>query len=689
MSKISINSMNNTMNNNNMKGENNMMKNAITSKSIDPKAYGLGLHRRFRNAVNNKVHAVKFVINRVEIVYNKQTKQYDELVYKAIIDDSPLVREFGFDADYRAVNVKVFELNDEDERSTARRINIDGQKYIWCDSLISIEASDKKKIAELADKGYTLDVTKYMAATASPSNEKHACKYYAKMIDGMTEEDIFNKIDKLMGGALRYNLCHDLIDGKAIGKSNTRIGNYASGMQCLSKIRLAVERVAVVKGSIFQAFDFDEETLEAMEKAGVEINNHINDGAAFLNPIKVMEMAASVGVKLTEEAALRICVQTRWDVLNTKVMAQCKREDILEDMAAFYGAKIYGNPNGPLVALVDEDGAKMINWAALEDNNTVINMYVMAVANQSGVQSCGQHLIKYLNVDTEATLATIEKLATMAVDEFVMGRIESDVVAGYSVNSHIMAKLSPEEIVEDSMLLESIYAETITYIKTMISEAKISLDGVYTHMVFDTAYAITRGYVKAILNKTAEGFIEAYNPDVLRIYADEIKAIENNPELTDEEKEEQLFCLLSGTVIKFPSAMPDEYEIVVYQTYNQMMRKIDVAVAALDCSNETKEVIKDRLVDYIDHAAYGVTIYAPVNAMKNKLAGADIDYDATMCDMSELKFILINKRIEEAKQNPGYMGRCTVIKYGKVEPKEVVAEEAEEDDVLDVDNIEW
>jgi hypothetical protein len=120
-----------------------------------------------------------------------------------------------------------------------------------------------------------------------------------------------------------------------------------------------------------------------------------------------------------------------------------------------------------------------------------------------------------------------------------------------------------------------------------------------------------------------------------------------------------------------------------------MMRKIDVAVAELDCSNETKEVIKDRLVDYIDHAAYGVTIYAPVNAMKNKLAGADIDYDATMCDMSELKFILINKRIEEAKQNPGYMGRCTVIKYGKVEPKEVAVEETEEDDVLDVDNIEW
>jgi hypothetical protein len=34
--------------------------------------------------------------------------------------------------------------------------------------------------------------------------------------------------------------------------------------------------------------------------------------------------------------------------------------------------------------------------------------------------------------------------------------------------------------------------------------------------------------------------------------------------------------------------------------------------------------------------------------------------------MSELKFILINKRIEEAQKRPGYMGKCTFIKYGQV-----------------------
>jgi hypothetical protein len=44
--------------------------------------------------------------------------------------------------------------------------------------------------------------------------------------------------------------------------------------------------------------------------------------------------------------------------------------------------------------------------------------------------------------------------------------------------------------------------------------------------------------------------------------------------------------------------------------------------------------------------------------MKNKLAGADCDFDATMTDMSELKQILIAKR-----RRDGFMGDCIVISY--------------------------
>jgi hypothetical protein len=203
--------------------------------------------------------------------------------------------------------------------------------------------------------------------------------------------------------------------------------------------------------------------------------------------------------------------------------------------------------------------------------------------------------------------------------------------------------------------MESVISDAWIYCRSMISEMKVALEGVYTHMMFDLTYALVKGAVKSTLEITNEGFVEAYNPDVLRIYAAEIEAIENDPELTEEEKDAKLFEMLSGVVVKFPSAMPREYEIVVYQTKRQIARKI----ANFDLTNEEKEA----LTEYFNTTPYGCTVYAPVNAMKNKLAGADVDFDATMTDMSELKWILINKRLEEQETNPGFMGDCTFISY--------------------------
>lgn len=656
-------------------------------------------HKRFRKAVNDKIHAVKYVVNRVDITWNAMTKRYEEDRYLAIVDDSPLIHKFGVSIDYRAANVLVFDRNDDDEKGAARRINIDGQKYVYCESLMIIECDNKRKINELSNKGYMLDDKLYVAATASPSNEKHATKYYALICEETPdEEEVYNKINELMGGALdfyltkklsKHQILNTLVTGAMIAKANTRIGNYASGMACLSKIDLKVERVAYVNGSISQACDFDEETREQMLASGIDIDTNINDGAAFIVPEKIMEMAETVGVKLTMETALRVAVQTRWDVLNTKVMAQPKCTEDLERMAEFYGATIYGNPNGPLVALVDKDGAKMVNFEALMEGTTEINMYVLAVANASGVKTCGQHLIKYMSIDPKQTLELVSYYTKLAIDDFVVNKLESE-DEGYSVNHRIMAKLAPEEVIEDSYLMESLYSDAFKYVQSMIANIKLPIDGVYTHMTFDLSYALTNGLIDSVLGITPEGFVEAYNPDVLNIYAEEIKAIEEDDTLTEDEKEEELFKRLSATVIKFPSAMPDEYEIIVYKTERQIKKMIMNKVAEVEgISNEEKVMLKDILEYYFDHAYFGCTIYSPINAMKNKLAGADIDFDATMCDMSEFKFIAINERIKEAQKQPGYMGRCTVIVYGndvvrKTEEQTTVAEE-DFSDVEDID----
>ena len=646
------------------KSTNNMM-NTITSKSVNPRVHGLGMHNKARRSFLNYLHATKVVIRRVDVSYNKQTNQYEENRYFTIVDDSPLLRDMGAMAsEIHKPNFLAFDVDGDGNSTKARRINIDGQKYVLALNIMAVQCENQKKMEELSDKGMVIDGDHYIPVTASPSNEKHAIKYFLRLTNEIPdEESAFWRLDKLMGGSLSDKLMKDpetgkpiFVSGVSITKANTRIGNYASGMKLMGTFDLTKERVAVVKGSMLQASDFDEATEKLMKEHGIKIDRNINDGGGYISASKLVAMFyATLKLIMTEDDAMRIAIQTRWTGFTSKIMARALKTSTLEALAEFYNADIYGNPEGELVALIDEDGAKMLNYSALRDGSLVSNVYVMAIANASGVQSCGQHLIKYVAVDEQKTKEIISKLATLATDDFVVNRLESDFALTDMVNSRIMANLTPEEIYEDSFLMESVISDAWIYCRSMISEMKVALEGVYTHMMFDLTYALVKGAVKSTLEITKEGFVEAYNPDVLRIYAAEIEAIENDPELTEEEKDAKLFELLSGTVVKFPSAMPREYEIVVYQTKRQIARKI----ANFDLTNEEKEA----LTEYFNTTPYGCTVYAPVNAMKNKLAGADVDFDATMTDMSELKWILINKRLEEQETNPGFMGDCTFISY--------------------------
>ena len=174
-----------------------------------------------------------------------------------------------------------------------------------------------------------------------------------------------------------------------------------------------------------------------------------------------------------------------------------------------------------------------------------------------------------------------------------------------------------------------------------IGKLKVSIDSMYSHAKFDNSYVITGGaightlYVK-YLPAWDNYAVEAYNPDILEEKADEIKAIYEDKTLSEKQKEEALDALLTCVTIKYPSAGPEEYEIVRYLTKEELMERIN--------KMELPEEDKDDLRNYWELAQYGVTVYAPINIMKNKLAGMDIDFDATLADFSELKNILLADR---------------------------------------------
>ena len=639
---------------------NNIMNNEVK---------GFAANMAMRNAVVNKLYAQSIVIRKFEVAKDDNNEIHVSCKY-GTIGMNPVAVAFGLDYDVRINNLPV-EVKLANDNTEARRINVDGQKYIFCTSLITVECEDAAEINRMAADGFVYNDVVYRVAGSSPSNEKHATKFYYKVTEEIdTELKAFNIMDSVAGNVFSAKFAK-LMSGKEITKMNTRLGNYLTTMLSLAQIDLRKDYIAVVDGSIAGAHDFDETTREQMNKVGVEIDNNINDGANYYATDVIVEMAANVGVKMTHKDALKVAVQNRATYLTGKTMSRTLTKEQLVRVAKANNAKFYGNRNGRLLAVFDTDGAKLVNYAALEAGTAVIDVYVMAIAKASTVRTSGQHLIKYMAVDKEATIDFMKKTLNGKLDKFFLDKLNNEAMMD-SVNARLISALG-EDAVKNTALMETMISDTMKYAQSAIAKTKVDIDGVYSHMMFDLSYALTNGRVNGVLGITANGFVEAYSEDVLRMYKDEIAAIENNTELTEEEMDAQLFNLLSGVVIKYPSAMPKEYEIIVYLTRKQLMRKIKQVTK----DNKDRETLRE----YFNNTPYGCTVYAPINAMKNKLAGADVDFDATMCDMSALKFILINQRLEEQKQNPGFMGDCTFISYNDIDRSELTADENDDIDL--------
>jgi hypothetical protein len=638
---------------------NNVMNNEVK---------GFAANQAMRSAVVKALYEQSIVIRKFEVTTDEDNNMNMTFKY-GTIGMNPVAVAFGLDYDVRIPNLPV-EVKLDNDKTEPRRVNVDGQKYIFCTSLITVECDDDQAINDMAINGFVVtdkegNSVVYRAAGSSPSNEKHAVKFFYKVTDEIdTELKAFNIMDTVAGNVFSAKFAK-LMTGKAVTKMNTRLGNYLTTMKSLAQIDLTKDYIALVDGSIAGAYDFDEATREQMDKVGIEIDNHINDGANYYATDVIVEMAANVGVKMTHKDALKVAVQNRATYLTGKTMSRTLTKEHLVRVAKANNAKFYGNRNGRLLAVFDTDGAKLVNYAALEAGTAVIDVYVMAIAKASTVRTSGQHLIKYMSVDKETTIKFMKNALGNKLDEFFLNKLNSE-AAMNSVNAKLIAALG-EDAVKNTALMETLISDTIKYATSAIAKTKVDIDGVYSHMMFDLSYALTNGRVNGVLGITKDGFVEAYSEDVLRMYKNEIAAIENNDELTEDEKDEQLFQLLSGVVIKYPSAMPKEFEIVVYLTRKQLMRKIKQVTK----DNKDRETLRD----YFNNTPYGCTVYAPINAMKNKLAGADVDFDATMTDMSALKFILIDQRIKEQNSRPGFMGYCTFISYNNIDRSDLQADE--------------
>lgn len=643
---------------------------AITLKQLqNSKLSGYAMNKKMREALINKLYELMPVINKYSFFKDEETNELKYTVELGTSNDSPVIREFGL-SDKVMKNVKIQEST-SNNNTVSRRIDIaPGTRYQLSENIILVYGT-KEILADFTKNGLVIDGVRYEVASVSPSQEKHSCKYFARLTEEVpNQKAIFDKIEKI-NGYVYTGLFSKPVSGEKILKSNSRLGNYGSNMQLLTEIDLSVYQVAIVEDSITGAYDYESEVKKVMDKNGIKIDNHINDGALYLSISIVQRIFEALNMDIDRRAALTAALQLRIGTVTAKCMSRTLEQEDMMRIAKQYNAKFYGNPNGELALLIDEDGAKLINEIDLSTGKAILKVYVMAMANASTPHTSGQHLIKYMNVDAARTLEIMDKLTTEALDNYITGQIMDG-----NNNSTVYAKIRSlvgEEALSSRMLMESLIKDTITYATSAVAKNRLAIEGIYSHMMFDLSYALTNGAVDYILGINKYGLIEAYSADICKKYAKEIAEIENDPTLSEEERELKLQAKLSATVIKFPSAGPDEYEVIVYQTENQIKAKIEKAAAG---NNKMKRTLKA----YFDNTPWGCTVFAPVNTLKNKLAGADVDFDACMSDMSELKNILV----EERMAHPNELGYCTFISYKDIE-REEQKEESIEDELNSLD----
>lgn len=654
---------------------------AILRSNVMNNVKGFAANMKLREAIVHELYKETVVIRKFEVTKDKEGNIHTSFKY-GTIGMNPVVEAFGLDRDVRINSLPVeYKLEGLDDKYEPRKITVDGERYIFCTSLITVKCEDSEIIDANDANGFIFGDTVYRVLGASPSNEKKAVKYFYKVTDKVADElTAFNIMDEISGHVFSAKFAK-LVNGKTITKLNTRWGNYLTTMKCMAEIDLNKDYIAVVfkdNDALVGAYDFNEAVRNQMDAVGIEIDNHINDGAVIHTVPCIQEIGRFVNVELTEADALKVALQMRETVMTAKVMGITMTEEDALAVAKNNNAVFYGNTNGRLMGVYDEDGAKAINVKALEERTEKIKLYVLAMAKASNVRTNGQHLIKYMSVDKDATLDFLRKQFAVKLDDYLVNKL-NDETKMQSVNAKLIEALG-QDAVKNTALMETIINDMMKYAQSAIAKTKVEIDGIYSHMSFDWTYAITGGVVKSLLEVTPEGFVEAYSADVNRKLAKETAAIENNPNLSEEDKAIELFRQRTGVVIKHPSAMPDEYEIVYYMTEKQMKQRITDRLKAVK-NNKVKAELKARLTRYVDNAAWGVTTYAPLNAMKNKLAGADVDFDATLTDMSDLKHILIKARLEEQKDKLGYMGKCVFISYKDIDRTELAKDAADDIDL--------
>ena len=607
--------------------------------------------------------------------------------YYGTTSNGPLVNATKPNKDfYRAALPIENEKNETVQRHECGFIDGKACEYVMYSELIQVTCPNDDLSLQMTQEGFWYKLDELIsfeepedkngwkhvsgASTWGPNNEKKGSKFFFS--DDYSYEEAWGIIDDLTGQGYTY-LTSRPIDGKKLMKNASRLNLFGTTMKKMGEIDLSKDYIVVAKVTFDAACDVDLASKAKLKRGGIDFGENINDGNVVLNA----ELGVGTLANTVKEVMLN-APQVRANYVGLKCLADSKDSKNMRRLTwsldKLYGRQNiirYGNMKGRCMMIVDADGAKLVNEKALREDSPIIDVYTLAVAKASNSRTSGQMIVKALEVDEAATVKRMEELINLAMNKTIYNKVNAKFSPKKGISHNTGALLGEKAFLKENWLY-NVIKDLATFAKSACADMKMELESIYNHAMFDAVFVNSCGLVPHFLKIKDCGerglLIETFSKDVIIYYEEAIAAIENDPNLPDSEKERELDNLLSAEIIKYPSAGSNEFLGVRYLTLKEYKERKNEALEEAKAKGASNWVLK-LLKDYLENIPFGVTVYAAFNFIKNKLAGMDVDFDATLAIFDKIKNILLQEDAENILTYIDYFdtNQCIRASYVKDE----------------------
>lgn len=501
-----------------------------------------------------------------------------------------------------------------------------------------------------------------------PSNKveamKQACTHYmffnwsnseerglkATMINATKYNEVvrFELLDTILGGSVKYHL--ELTNNKfaKIQKLATRIG-----LKNPADIELGTmgnNKWGVILCSKFQANnDLSSSLNKTLNERGIDLDDNIVDGEGILNAKFIVDVLEEQNVQVTEDIVSGLLFQCRNVGLGNKSADYVYRELVFrlfveyleknytlantaEEFLALDSKKIktyyiIGNKNN-IAGIYDLNAAKIPN---LDGSDFIFSILDIATAAKCAYTS-GQQLSKSMYMDQEATCGAIYELTMNNLIGMLDGKFEDDMMLGQTGADYFYG-LNKDRASTDILAVAALGNDINKYGRSMISKNRIAVAGGSYRAQFDNTAFLANNKDAYTLGVTPEGYVECYNPDLLKKNRKEIRLIEkaykanlsNGMDLTEAREIMRLALndVLVGQALKYPASGHFEFELFRPVTKLELKNRLFDGVA----KDTDEEKLAKALYAYFTDCSAGCILLAPINILKHKLAGMDTDFD--------------------------------------------------------------